>query len=344
MATVVRVRDGDGLIRWIALMARPDPETTSRCFGLIAECSGLADLVLGSAWDSGLEDKIALFDNPVLLFDFRSKRAVLANQAARAFLGDRLADPAGLALEDLLSSGVATTPSDIFESLVFYSQWSGSLIVADGRAQAQTCGARVRAFSHRNEHLLWVSLEPSLPEDDEEAGEEDPSELAIPAATADAFEAAGSIKALLQAFLDHQPAGIRAAGAIRSRIFISKNRVVVTGAGEPFLTMPTPEIFPYEGSIAENLVRFGLDHLIVEDTSRSIKPIDWVLFIPKGIKSYYAKPFFERGVLKNVFIICSTEPGRFTERNVRSYAPLFSSLESALNRLEEGRGGVAETF
>ena len=338
-ATIVRLRSGDGLVRWIVLMARPDPAMASRCYGLIADCSGLAELVLGSAWEASLEEKIALFNNPVLLFDFRTKRAVLANKAAHAFLGDRLVASAGLALDDLLASGVATTSSDIFENLIFYDQWSGSLIVADARARAQTCAARVRAFSHHSEHLLWMSLLPSPPADDEEAAEDDPPESTVPAATAGAFAAADSIKALLQAFLAHQPEGIRVDGAIRSRIFISENRVAVTAVGEPFVTMPTPETFPYEGSIAENLVRFGLDHLIVEDTTRSIKPIDWVLFIPKGIKSYYAKPFFENGVLKNVLIICSTELGRFTERNIRVYAPLLGALETAFNRLEEGRAG-----
>jgi hypothetical protein len=335
-AAVVRVRESDGLVRWILLMGRPEPGVTSRCIGLIAELSGLADLVLGPAWDAGVNEKIELFDNPVLLFDFRHKRVVNANNAARAFLGDRLADRAGLPFEDLLSTEVATTSSDIFEGLIFANQWSGTLLVTDGRAQARECAARVRSFSHHDEHLLWVSLVPTLA-DDQQVNEDDPFEHAVPAAIAAAFEAAASIKALLDAFLDHQPAGVRVDGVLRSRIFGSENRVVVTGAGAPFLSMPSPETFPYEGSIAENIARFGLDHLIVEDTSRSIKPIDWVLFIPKGIKSYFAKPFFERGVLKNVFIACSTDVGRFTERNVRGYTPLLGSLEQAFNRLEDRR-------
>jgi hypothetical protein len=335
-AAIVRVRESDGLVRWIVLMGRPEPGVTSRCVGLIAELSGLADLVLGPAWDAGVNEKIELFDNPVLLFDFRHKRVVNANNAARAFLGDRLADRPGLTFEDLLSPDVATTSSEIFEGLIFANQWSGALVVTDGHEQARECAARVRSFSHHDEHLLWVSLVPALL-DDEQASEDDPSDLAAPAAITAAFESVGSIKALLGAFLEHQPAAIRADGALRSRIFGAENRVVVTGAGEPFLTMPTPETFPYEGSIAENIARFGLDHLIVEDTSRSIKPIDWVLFIPKGIRSYFAKPFFERGVLKNVFIVCSTDVGRFTERNVRCYTPLLGSLEQAFNRLEERR-------
>jgi hypothetical protein len=333
-AAIARVRESDGRVRWILLMGRPEPGEASRCIGLLAELSGLAELVLGSTWEAGLDEKIELFEHPVLLFDFGHKRVVHANNAAHAFLGDRLTDGPALTFEGLLSPNAPTTSTEIFEGLIFGNQWSGSLLVADGRGQLQTCGARVRAFSFRNEHLLWMSLVPP-PVDDEHADAADTSVPAIPAAAADAFASSTSIKGLLESFLDHQPAGLHVDGVLRSRIFAAENRVAVTGAGTPFQSMPTPETFPYEGSIAENLVRFGLDHLIVEDTSRSIKPIDWVLFIPKGIKSYFAKPFFENGALKNVFIVCSTEPAHFSERNVRCYAPFFGSLEQAFNRLEE---------
>lgn len=338
-ATLVRVRDGDGLVRWIAVMALPDPGAPMRCVGLLAECSGLVDLVLGSTAEADLGDKIALFDNPVLLVNVRTRRTVLANPAARALFGARLDRPAGLALDDLLPSPGGAGASEIYEALVFHGRWSGALIVDDDRDAPRPCPARVRPLSYRSQNLLWVSLSPDSAEGDDRAGEGASGLDETAAAVGEAFAAADSIQSLLRAVLDHQPAGVRADAVMRSRIFIMENRVVVTGVAGPSLAMPAAETFPYEGSIAENIVRFGLDHLIVEDTSRSIKPIDWVLFIPKGIRSYYAVPFFEAGVLKNVVIHCSTEVGRFTERNVRAYAPLLGPLRAALDRLEERRGG-----
>lgn len=338
-ATVVRVRDGDGLVRWIAVAAMPDPGAAMRCVGLLAECSGLVDLVLGSTADADLGEKIALFDNPVLLVSVRTRHTVLANPAARALFGERLDGPAALALDDMLLSSGGATATEVFEALVFHGQWSGALTVQDERGEPRLCAARVRALSHRSQNLLWVCLTPESVGGDDRFGEDILAEDAASSAAADAFAAADSIQALLRAFLDHQPAHLRADAVMRSRIFIRENRVVVTGVA-PSLAMPAAETFPYEGSIAENIVRFGLDHLIVEDTSRSIKPIDWVLFIPKGIRSYFAVPFFEGGVLKNVFIVCSTEIGRFTERNVRAYAPVLPAVEAAFNRLEETRGGA----
>ncbi|RAI44976.1 hypothetical protein [Rhodoplanes roseus] len=335
-ATIVRVRDGDGLVRWIALAAMPDPGTAMRCVGLLAECSGLVDLVVGATADADLDDKIALFDNPVLLVSVKTRHTVLANPAARALFGERLDGPAALAFDDLLLSSAGGTAAEIVEALVFHGQWSGALTVHDDRGAPHLCAARVRALSHRGQNLLWVCLMPEAARGDDRSGEGMPPEDEASPGAIEAFAAADSIPALLRAFVEHQPAALQAEAVMRSRIFIAENRVVVTGVA-PSLVMPAAETFPYEGSIAENIVRFGLDHLIVEDTSRSIKPIDWVLFIPKGIRSYFAVPFFDGGMLKNVFIVCSTEVGRFTERNVRAYGPLLPAVEAAFNRLEETR-------
>lgn len=333
-STVVRIRVSEGAIAWVALVGFPDPVLASNCIGLVADCSGLAEAIVGTHADTDAEHRIELFDHPVLLARFRDRRIVLANSAAHSLLGDGIAGPHGrLALDDLVSSSPAVQTSEILEALLFNDQWSGSLTVPNGRGDPCVCAAKIRALSQANEHFLWILL---YPEQAAKAGERTGIDaVECTPAAASAFAAAGSIEGLLRAFLAHQPDKVRADAVMRSRIFGSQNRVVVTGIAENLAAMPSKETFPYEGSIAENIVRFGLDHLIVEDTSRSIKPIDWVLFIPKGIKSYYAKPFFEGGLLKNVLIICSTEVGRFTEHNVRSYLPFFGEMETALDRLEE---------
>ena len=77
--------------------------------------------------------------------------------------------------------------------------------------------------------------------------------------------------------------------------------------------MTQGEKFSYRGTIAEDIARFNLDHLVVDETMDSIKPIDWALFIPHGIHSYYAKPFYMDGELQTVLILCSTEPERFVD-------------------------------
>lgn len=338
-ATVVRVRESDGPGRWIAIVAMPDPGRAMWCVGLLADCSGLVDIVLGASSASRLDDMIAAIDDPVILMSARSRRPVAANPAARALLGAALDRPGGLSLDDLLRTSSGAGAAELFEALVFRGRWSGLLAVPSADGEARLCTARIRALPDRTENLLWVALVPETTE----AG--DPSAAASrkgtlgepPAAAVAALATAEDIPAMLRAILAHQPPGMAADAVMRSRIFIAENRVVVTGVARSSQAMPTAEAFPYEGSIAENIVRFGLDHLIVEDTSRSIKPIDWVLFIPKGIRSYFALPFFVGGVLHNVLIVCSTEVGRFGEADVRAFAPLLGPIEAALDRLEETR-------
>ena len=84
------------------------------------------------------------------------------------------------------------------------------------------------------------------------------------------------------------------------------------------------------------MVLFDLEHIIVEDTAKSIKPIDWALFIPKGIRSYLALPFFIDGILREVVIFCSTSPHAFSENAIAPYAGLAASLWAELLRVLTG--------
>ncbi len=86
-----------------------------------------------------------------------------------------------------------------------------------------------------------------------------------------------------------------------------------------FKNLKFGESFAYEGTIAENIEQYKLDHLIIENTMNSIKAIDWALFTPHGIRSYYAKPFYERNVLRTILILCSKEPNAFSEKHIRDY-------------------------
>ena len=49
----------------------------------------------------------------------------------------------------------------------------------------------------------------------------------------------------------------------------------------------------------------------MEDTLDSIKSIDWVLFAPHGIRSYFAKPFYTEQGLHAILILASLRPGSF---------------------------------
>jgi hypothetical protein len=104
-----------------------------------------------------------------------------------------------------------------------------------------------------------------------------------------------------------------------SDVHIRKNMVTVYFSGKPFEMEKQGESYLYAGTVAQDIVRYELDYLIVDDTMDSIKPIDWALFVPQGIRSYYAKPYYVRGVLRSVLVICSKRKSMYTNRHVDSY-------------------------
>ena len=80
----------------------------------------------------------------------------------------------------------------------------------------------------------------------------------------------------------------------------------------------------------ENIDRFKLDHLIVENTFASIKAIDWALFIPHGIRSYFAKPFYERRTIRSVLILCSEQNNHFSTAHLEEYSLYYMPFQKAL--------------
>jgi len=329
---LIRIKNDEGFFRWIIILSMPDPERPSGCVGLLADCTGLLDTALSAGWGDNLAEKIALIPQPVLLARFADQRLVMANPAAQTALGRDLSPSAALTLEDVLAAGSMQQLPVIIENLVFSERWLGPLTVMTGKGALLPCEGRIRPYTREGENLLWIALTPLEGSSEEGDPTAPPPELATPE-LANAFDAAADIPGLLQTLLDNQPAPCLADAIMLSRIFISENRVEVTGQGTSFLQTPEGDTYPYEGSIAENIVRFDLDQIIVEDTSRSIKPIDWVLFIPRGIRSYFAKPFFKNGILQQVLIFCSTETKRFSNCNTRAYQSLFPLFETALDRI-----------
>lgn len=329
VSEVFRAHGSDGLMRWIYILGMPDPEMTFCYLGLLADCTGLANGILQRGSETGLAAHVELFDNPVFMVDLATRRISAANRAARHAFG---LDPetAALDLGHLFAANSDAYLRDIYERLLFSRAWNGLLTLhaADGRPQV--CMARVRAYDRDGGHHLWISLSPRpLPREDGPAAAPPPA----PAVAEDLFRAA-DLRGMLEVLLTHQAGRVDA--VMLSQIFIREGRVAVTGVGRPFESVAEADSHPYPGSIAENIVLFDLDHVLVADTTKSIKPIDWALFIPKGIRSYVALPCFVGGILREVVIFCSTAPHAFADADVPAFAGLAHALWTELPRVLEG--------
>ena len=108
------------------------------------------------------------------------------------------------------------------------------------------------------------------------------------------------------------------------------------GAGPAFRELRWGAEHAYEGTIAQDIERFGLRSLTVEDTLDSIKSIDWVLFAPHGIRSYFAKPFYTEQGLQAILILASLRPGSFGADAETRFASLMGPFERLIGAWRKG--------
>ena len=120
-----------------------------------------------------------------------------------------------------------------------------------------------------------------------------------------------------------------------SDIYARKNRVIVYSKGEMDNPLEPGSSFPYAGTIAENIEKESLEYLIVDDTQSSIKAIDWMLFVPKGIHSYVAKALYVRGAMRTVLILCSFKKNSFTEDQIAAVTAIAKSFHQQLKRIRK---------
>ncbi|SHJ44182.1 hypothetical protein SAMN02745165_02386 [Malonomonas rubra DSM 5091] len=118
-----------------------------------------------------------------------------------------------------------------------------------------------------------------------------------------------------------------------SDIYARKDRVVVYSHGELKEPLTPGSRFPYTGTIAENIAKENLEYLIVDNTQSSIKAIDWMLFVPKGLYSYIAKACYERGAMRTVLIFCSQQKNSFSERQVEAITAIAEAFHKQLKKI-----------
>lgn len=113
-----------------------------------------------------------------------------------------------------------------------------------------------------------------------------------------------------------------------SDIQSARGKVEVYGVGRLFASLEWGAAHAYEGTIAQDIERFSLESLIVEDTLDSIKSIDWAMFIPCGVRSYFAKPFYSAEGLHAVLIFAFSRPspGGISEVSFRHLYEPFARL------------------
>ena len=334
---VFRVKVYDGTIRWLKLVGNHDIYRSHHYVGYILEVTETADFIRSIDYsESGIINRINLFDNPVVLFNFPDKKLVACNSAFEKLFSVRYEPDSPVTLNDIVSDSLPDSLNSIYEDIIFSGRWKGELAFRKNGNTVFSSDTTIRPLYAEGRNLLWLSIY-NIPDEMLPDGSFPfttvSRELNIQVIKKEILAAAkkGNMLKMLGVLLEHQPYRDLADAVLYSDIHVDEGMVIVSGAGETFSALKPGISYPYEGTIAENIINYNLDYLIVDNTLESIKPIDWALFIPNGIKSYFAVPFYENNILKTVLIFCSLKTDSFNTEIISAYKPLFPVFVEALS-------------
>lgn len=328
--SIFRIKLENGTVRWLKIAGGPDPYHSTSFVGYILEITDVVDSIrFLDNQGSGIRGEISLFNNPVILANISDRQVVAGNDSALKTLGyshDELED---LYLDDIFRGNPDHYMIKVYEEIIFHRRWNGELSFSDKNQRIYSGEVAIRALAEGTQKLLWISVY-DIFEEKHLSGEElqvDIKNYAFQdSSLSNEIRAAaehGVMTEILEIILENQPFKNLADSILYSDVHQDEGLVYTYGVGPTFESLEPGKDYPFEGTIAENIIAYGLDNIIVEDTFQSIKPIDWALFIPRDVKSYYAQPFYEKGVLRTVLIFCSKKNLAFNEENTRAYESLF---------------------
>jgi PAS domain-containing protein len=327
MATVFRVHTPAESIMWLKLTGAVNSSDPRYYYGYLLDVGDTVDVIRDiQRSEAASRARIDNIPTPILLFNHQSLRLRQANAAARHLFG--LLNSATGRLPHF--SEISPHPLDNLGAILNdlpTQPWNGVFEFSTTQGEPFKAETELRWVPWKQTALVRMSVTPLS------NNQKDKKKLSDNVRAA--FDNAPNLTAMLGQALAHPDIGKRCNAIMLSYIHAKNNTVQVYGAGTPLADMTPGEKFSYSGTIAEDIARFNLDHLVVDETMDSIKPIDWALFIPRGIHSYYAKPFYKNGELQTVLILCSTEPERFVDVRPEKFDTILSSLNEAINTLRE---------
>lgn len=331
-----RIKLVDGAVRWLKISGSPNPSDPSHYNGFLEDITEIRDTIRSlDEKETRIGERIGLFEHPIILINFSNKTIFAANRSFYDTFGLTDKEIEQIVFNDLLEEIPNGGLESIYEEIIFHHQWNGQLTFRGGSKGEFIAETIIRVISREGRNLLWVSAQPIISENHRPELSILPhpqsiAEVELAAVFRDAAEN-GGITELLDTIRRHQPLENLADSILYSDVHLDQDEVLTYGVGPSFETLEQGRSYPYEGTIAENIIRFNLDSIIVDNTLKSIRPIDWALFIPQNVLSYYAKPFFEDGILRTVFIFCSQQSSVFSEQNTQPYEPLFPLIQESIN-------------
>lgn len=338
--SIIRIKTDKDEIRWVKLIGSHNAYNPGYYLGVLMDMTPTVSLI------KEMNDKenenlamLNMLDNPVILIDMNTKQIISHNIAAHELFGYSFNEFRSLRFNDLYHPSLTGEFTKIIEDVIFDKKWEGKLFFHRKGQARFLCDTTMRYFKINDRKLLRISIHSvdataKLTKKAEiNANNENLSISAkefIQALTS-YIAPLSDMNSILNVLINNPYPGTKTFdGIMYSDIQVNKDKVIVYASGDAFINLPFGETYTYDGTIAENIEQYKLNYLIVEDTMSSIKAIDWALFIPNGIRSYYAKPFYERNILRTILILCSKETYAFTEEKIDEYDLLCSPFIKGL--------------
>lgn len=273
---------------------------------------------------------------PVALFTWPGCILQQANPRFAELFGPAPDGKRRVQLADLLQ-GDLHLPA-LLETLISERRITTGLVLTARDAQASKMTCRLERFSYQGTPRLRLAVLDDTPHSAAPAPHNAGPEHHNVAELCRDLAGCRSIAAMLDRIYQSRQLFPHTDAVMFSDIYARRNKVLVYPRGTLKEDLEPGTQFPYTGTIAENIARENLEYLIVDDTQSSIKAIDWMLFVPKGLYSYMAKARYERGAMRTVLIVCSQRKSAFSEHQIAALTEITTAFHKQLKKIRRSGG------
>ena len=331
--SIVRVTDNQGRLYWLKLYGAPLDGEPGKFFGYVMEVTeSISTLHFLMQKELEAEAVIEQFDYPVILAEFDTLKLLSRNSQATETLSFGKGNFRQKTLPQLLVGENKDRFTQIYETCLTEGKWEGLLAFAGNGDDLVWGDVVLKKLQIKSKELLKLSIfnARNTPESPTETGAADPGirKKVYIERLCQKLSAAGEPVGVLQALLENQfyPGSYEAL----MMLVPSGKKIRVHLAGKAFQGQNPTAISEFVQPLVDSFSTFGEDFRIVGDTFDSTDPIDWALFIPSGIRSYFIKPLYGRQKLKGVLVLCSSASNAFSPDDIETVSLLDTPLKRAL--------------
>jgi len=339
-SVIFRVRDKRDNCYWLRATGTSGGQDNSHYHGNIQDISDQVTFI-NQLLEKELERQTMIEHEgrPVILVDMQSKGIISRNTDAYELFGYSYHEFNDLTFQDLYPKDQASRVARIYETCLLDGSWAGKLSFVKKGKKIVNARVRFKRLSIKDRNLLRISVDDTYNTALSVAG--GPAEPGkFKDILVEAVAEKQDINDILDTFLVHPFRDVQFDAILYADVKEKKGKVYVYARGAAFASMKPGSIFDFEGTVSQAIRENRLDFLLMGDTLESTRPTDWALFIPYGIRSYFARAFYHGQKLSSVLFLCSTQPHQFSEDQQKDYELFYPAFLKGLANWRKGKKGA----